>query len=327
MPWADLLPYIGISGSLLMILLPFWKADDMISDHARRDLSDYLLRIGDQVQWKARSAADDFLDSIYGPKLLSVRSVLIVGVISLTLALILMISLFDLIDFVYYKIYPRSTGFRTGAILFDLDSWDPLIAGMAKVQLMASINFMTTIVFINVIVDFVMTLCLRKLIKNNNISLYLSMFIFFIISFFVILLYLIICSIVFYAVGGLNSLLLYADHGVYNWYDLSGVSVLISEGYRQVVEERSSPEFGMIISTIITTFACAAWLLAIKLGSMLIRAINSTQVIFYLQWALPIESRPIRSIGIFVTLFCVVVFGAYSLALVGIQLFQGPGEE
>lgn len=64
-------------------------------------------------------------------------------------------------------------------------------------------------------------------------------------------------------------------------------------------------------------------MLLLFIGGTMIRTVNCTQIIFWLQYILPIDTKPMRSIGIFVTLLCLLVFGSWSLVSWVIELASG----
>lgn len=269
-----------------IVLALFWKADEAIADDARLAISKQLqsLRVYDtQISWPY--AFITMFDSIFGNRHWSLFCFFRSALIS-----ILLLSFLSLLCFCFGD---HNTKFEIYVYIFLI-----LFAG-----------FIIAIPM-NVIGDYFSLLATRfivnVLIKSRKIT----------TLFFILVADFVITTIWVFAAGTVTVaviLLVLSQLDISARYDLDVFGVLnrmileTHRGKNDVVRfagyERD-PAAWLLIFSIITTYLTSFWLWVTAIGWIFVRfGSRIQQGVGFLQWLLPINTKPLRSIGIFASAF------------------------
>lgn len=271
MPFETWLPYFGISATLIMILVPFWKADELLSDAARTDVANYLLRVNDHINYDIRSVVNDALDKIYGRKYIGLRSFIISTLITTVVMSVLFLIL--------------AKEFEVG------DIRDNSYSGTV-------IQVLVILVIINIVFDYISIIQSRITLNAYEISQTRALVMDFLFSSAICAISLYLYSFI---IGSTNEL----------------VSFQVFNSQRNIQITRLETPF--IASAIMSTYLTSAWAIVMIIGSVVISFANRYKVIFWIQYVLPIEKSPLRSIGIAASLFLTFIFCTWA----GLQAIIG----
>ncbi len=268
MPWGDLVELLGGSAIILAVLAVFWKGDDCISKEFRDDLAAWLILLkpppGNSPVVQSVLA---MFEKFFGERHLSwkclSRSFVLSAVFFFSVVLLMRLFLPD-------SRQPLGDEEITASNIFML-----LLAGL----------------LFNGIGDYPALYVTRKVLQQSlKKSMSLSWAIFFDLVFTALIIFVIILVIIWLftqAFGATSSgllttafVFLYGFLGAFG-FDADGID---------------SP---LGFAVLFTAFITSIWLWAAALGTLLIRLLaRSGPILSALQYALPIEEKPIRSMGI-----------------------------
>ena len=293
----EILEYLGAAPFLLLLIGIFWKGDDAVSKEFRDDLALWLLCLKTtkfESPW-AQSAYSSFT-RVFGSDHLSFRSSfgsVILAIISGT-TYIALLSIF--IPIAYFD--PFANGINEYASNFfpfgsgyDEFAWD-VFGEINKYGLFLSVS--TIFLFANAVPTYFSLgfsrLALRKVASGRSIFVWL------------------VSDILFaFALAILFSILTY-------WILISNEE-FIQDNITNVVLiaalELSFETPFFLLSTVLTMFTMSFWIWGAGSGASLLRGLSRFDTALRaIQYVLPIETKPIRSIGIFIALIAMIILVA-----------------
>lgn len=283
----EILDLFGVSAVMLAILLAFWKGDEAISDEMREDISLRLMLAKPltKKRFDSRAYVVGWMNYVFGDRHFSVKCLVRSS----------LVSIFLLLAFTY-------------AIELFLDGYsgvDPQRHVVTRVFYPS--DFLVIVFFVNFFADY-LSIYKSRLILAKFENYFFGLIADLIITFFVFSAVVTLAMVTHSALwAGSNSNLWQIVLETWNLYfvgpvDPGNVTITYRIDGAEIIKEGELFFDGRtaILPALLTTFSTTAWSLLFFVGSTLIPVTQFTIPKF--QYALPIDVKPIRSIGIFVTL-------------------------
>lgn len=271
MPFEDILGLLGAGVVLPIFLVAFWKADDAISPTLKNDISRWLLSA--DVPSPRRPWLDvinGIFVNVFGKSHFSLRCVAASYLISILASFMIFYIVTTWLDSV---IAPNFTKFR----------WP---SGSRLVALLSMIFLVNPVAdFLNLLIS---RKALERLAETKSIISLVAIVAFVSTAPLVLSLMALLFGIVLIEIAFSTAVSL--DDFVWRITMLSTTQL------------GSMFSYGMALTLLMTTFITTIWFWSALAGSIVFRALLSSRTIYaYLTYALPVDDRPIRSIGLFFT--------------------------
>lgn len=285
MPFEGILEFLGASSLLVLVLGPFWKADDAISETLRGDISRWLIQSNIPIPrypWVA--IVNGVFVGLFGEKHLSLRCISISYLVSIAASIIIFYIFVAWLDTL---LAPKLAQF-----------------GWPRGSQLSILLYL--LLLINPIADFINLFLSRKIITRLiEVSSGLRMV--FLMILIVVLPF--VCSVVVLWIGLVMMEVYFGEINP----DLPGLNAALGG---LISGSGAMLTYGVAFTLLLTTFVSTVWVWSAIVGAFLIRLLSSSRTIHaYLTYALPVDERPVRSIGVFLTLLAACVLLIRALAL------------
>lgn len=309
MPWSDLADLMGASALVMAILLVFWKGDDCISKEFRDDIAAWLILLKPpSAQSPVAKSVLAIFENTFGRSHLSLRCI----------ATSVAFSSVFLFAFLYFF----TAGYSSTNPMGDAVNPEPE-PSLSRVEILRSYFWapvwylLLLSAIINFLVDFFSLMITRMMLHRASLGdMKLSVCIFLDATLSAALF-----ALVFYVTSAYSSSLVYLSSGAFEqvlvWATVMWVNVQ-QFGFFWFLVNNNDVTGIILRATVLTTFITSIWIWAAALGSLVLRLLaRSGPLLRALQYGLPIEERPVRSIGIVSFLFVFVFLLISTLANVG----------
>lgn len=287
MPWKEFFEALGATPLLLGILLIFWKGDEALSTQFKLDLSQWLQSLratGNEKYWIDIVVYQ--FSRIFGENHFSKKCIFSSAVLSFAFSSVIATSI----------LIENRVDFSIFSFFIEESTIIEIISGFSVV-----IFIIFSFLFVNVISDY-LSLCETRFILYYLKNYKFNYLIFFVID--VILSTLIVLNI-FY-------IFLFLIHKI------TGISIddeyrnyfyFFAQVYEDIFNKKTDGTtwFGIemsgagavVLISVATTFLTSVWILAAGLGCLIIRSASKLNSgLRVMRYALPIDTHPVRSVGI-----------------------------
>ena len=277
----ELLVEFGAAPLLIAFLIAFWKADDAFSAELRHDLSSWLKReVPDNINYPWVNIVRSRFLNVFGSRHFSMRCI----ATSIIFSIFLLITITFLVDQENSDINEFLNENRNFGYIYT-----PLI-----------------VLILNIIFDYISLLQTRYILNffhENKLGVFLALFYDFLLTYLVASFSMMVGVYAIMAVNGLGEDKL-----------LEIIFTLWDDDSPYIIEHQISMK--IIAASMMTTFATSVWIWLAGIGILFIRLFSRIRpLIIFFQYALPLEEKPMRSIGVtgtFMVMIALVVDYAIS---------------
>lgn len=282
----NLLGAAGVSLVIIAIISPFWKGDDLISDDFKDDISNFLLKIDYNYSWdwNAKSAYEIFRGTF--------------GDFPGGLHQLFVIAKFSLLIFF-------GGIFLTISLVVPIEGVTKSTAQIALIKTLLkpeSLAILFACMMSNIVIDGITILTsynlLKKSAKKNQSGLTFKALL--AIKFTGVVLIQFIIFLIFFV---------FVQAFMGGFFGLGGAVGLDGNYNPHLIDRSNKTVYGLsILACLASAFLSISWIFFLELISGTTKFLKRYNLILYLQYALPISEKPIRSISIFITLTVSIAF-------------------